>query len=187
VAARERAKLSRNNDTTKAINYCLSRCDAFTRFLDDGRLCMSNKPPWRRSPASLEFVEMSPREEKSWQAIAGFAVVAALLIALLIVMSQGVLLWAVQLALFSDLIMRWCRLNVLFDNNYAIVEMNTSNRSGSPFRALASIMKICMDIIYEAFNRFQKIVFSFISTSIPTAPISSMGIFAQVDAAMIIQ
>jgi transposase len=38
----QRAKLSRNNDTTKAINYCLSRWDALTRFLDDGRLCMSN-------------------------------------------------------------------------------------------------------------------------------------------------
>jgi len=38
----QRAKLSRNNETTKAINYCLSRWDAFTRFLDDGRLCMSN-------------------------------------------------------------------------------------------------------------------------------------------------
>ena len=38
----ERAKLSRNSDTTKAINYCLSRWDAFTRFLNDGRLCMSN-------------------------------------------------------------------------------------------------------------------------------------------------
>jgi transposase len=38
----QRAKLSRNNDTTKAINYCLSRCDAFTRFLDNGRLCTSN-------------------------------------------------------------------------------------------------------------------------------------------------
>jgi transposase len=42
VAREQRAKLSRNNDTTKAINYCLSRWDAFTRFLDDGRLCMSN-------------------------------------------------------------------------------------------------------------------------------------------------
>jgi hypothetical protein len=31
-----------NNDTTKAINYCLSRLDAFSRFLDDGRLCTSN-------------------------------------------------------------------------------------------------------------------------------------------------
>ena len=38
----QRAKLSRSSDTTKAINYCLSRWDAFTRFLDDGRLCMSN-------------------------------------------------------------------------------------------------------------------------------------------------
>ena len=38
----QRAKLSRNNDTTKAINYCLSRWDAFSRFVDDGRLCMSN-------------------------------------------------------------------------------------------------------------------------------------------------
>jgi transposase len=38
----QRTKLSRNNDTRKAINYILSRWDAFTRFLDDGRLCMSN-------------------------------------------------------------------------------------------------------------------------------------------------
>src|SRR3954463_13688030 len=38
----QRTKLSRNNDTAKAINYCLSRWDAFSRFLDDGRLCMSN-------------------------------------------------------------------------------------------------------------------------------------------------
>jgi transposase len=38
----QRAKLYRSNDTAKAINYCLSRWDAFTRFLDDGRLCMSN-------------------------------------------------------------------------------------------------------------------------------------------------
>jgi len=38
----QRARLSRSSDTAKAINYCLSRWDAFTRFLDDGRLCMSN-------------------------------------------------------------------------------------------------------------------------------------------------
>ncbi|MDE5460357.1 transposase [Bradyrhizobium sp. CSS354] len=38
----QRAKLSRSNDTAKAINYCLSRWHAFARFLDDGRLCMSN-------------------------------------------------------------------------------------------------------------------------------------------------
>jgi hypothetical protein len=38
----QRAKLSKNNETTRAINYCLSRWDAFTRSLDEGRLCMSN-------------------------------------------------------------------------------------------------------------------------------------------------
>ena len=52
----QRAKLSRNSDTTKAINYCLSRWDAFTRFLVDGRLCMSNNAAERelRAVASLE-------------------------------------------------------------------------------------------------------------------------------------
>ena len=38
----QRPKLSKNNDTTKAINYILTRWDAFTRFLDDGRICLSN-------------------------------------------------------------------------------------------------------------------------------------------------
>ena len=38
----QRARLSKNSDTTKAINYSLNRSDAFTRFLEDGRLCMSN-------------------------------------------------------------------------------------------------------------------------------------------------
>nr|GAJ37668.1 hypothetical 61.7 kDa protein y4HP [Bradyrhizobium sp. DOA9] len=36
----QRAKLSRNNGTTKAIIYGLSGWDAFSRFNDDGRLCM---------------------------------------------------------------------------------------------------------------------------------------------------
>ncbi len=38
----QRANLSRNNVTTKAINYRLSRWNASTRFLDDERLCVSN-------------------------------------------------------------------------------------------------------------------------------------------------
>ena len=37
----QRARLSKNSDTTKAINYSLNRWDAFTRLLDDGRLCMN--------------------------------------------------------------------------------------------------------------------------------------------------
>jgi transposase len=38
----QRALLSSNNDTAKAINYLLNRWAAFTRFLDDGRVCLSN-------------------------------------------------------------------------------------------------------------------------------------------------
>jgi transposase len=36
------ALLSAKNDTAKAINYTLSRWAEFTRFLDDGRVCLSN-------------------------------------------------------------------------------------------------------------------------------------------------
>jgi transposase len=38
----QRTKLSPNSETTKAINYILNRWTALTRFLDDGRLCISN-------------------------------------------------------------------------------------------------------------------------------------------------
>ena len=38
----ERARLSRHAATAKAIDYMLKRWPAFTRFLDDGRICLSN-------------------------------------------------------------------------------------------------------------------------------------------------
>ncbi len=38
----ERPKLSRGNDLAKAMDYLLKRWAAFTRFLDDGRICLSN-------------------------------------------------------------------------------------------------------------------------------------------------
>ena len=38
----QRAKLSRSNDVAKAMDYMLKRWSAFTRFLDDGRICLSN-------------------------------------------------------------------------------------------------------------------------------------------------
>jgi transposase len=38
----ERARLSRHNEVAKAFDYMLKRTDAFTRFLDDGRICLSN-------------------------------------------------------------------------------------------------------------------------------------------------
>jgi transposase len=39
---RERAKLSRHNDVAKAMDYMLKRIDAFTRFLEEGRICLTN-------------------------------------------------------------------------------------------------------------------------------------------------
>src|SRR5204863_5664558 len=38
----ERARLSRHADTAKAIDYMLKRWPSFTRFLDDGRICLTN-------------------------------------------------------------------------------------------------------------------------------------------------
>jgi hypothetical protein len=38
----ERDKLSRNNPLAKAMTYMLKRWVSFTRFLDDGRICLSN-------------------------------------------------------------------------------------------------------------------------------------------------
>jgi hypothetical protein len=38
----ERGKLSRHNEVAKAIDYMLKRIDIFTRFLEDGRICLSN-------------------------------------------------------------------------------------------------------------------------------------------------
>jgi transposase len=38
----ERAKLSRHSDVARAFDYMLKRWTAFTRFLDDGRICLTN-------------------------------------------------------------------------------------------------------------------------------------------------
>jgi transposase len=38
----DRAKLSRHNDVAKAMDYMLNRWPAFTRFLNDGRICLTN-------------------------------------------------------------------------------------------------------------------------------------------------
>jgi hypothetical protein len=38
----ERARLSRHNDVAKAMDYMLTRWTAFTRFLEDGRICLTN-------------------------------------------------------------------------------------------------------------------------------------------------
>ena len=38
----ERARLSRHAEVARAMDYLLKRWPAFTRFLDDGRICLSN-------------------------------------------------------------------------------------------------------------------------------------------------
>ena len=38
----ERARLSRHNDISRAMDYILKRWPAFTQFLNDGRICISN-------------------------------------------------------------------------------------------------------------------------------------------------
>ena len=38
----ERARLSRHNDVGRAMDYMLKRWPAFARFLDDGRICLTN-------------------------------------------------------------------------------------------------------------------------------------------------
>src|SRR5262249_26304727 len=45
---RERGKLSRHHEVAKAMDYMLKRIEVFTRFLYDGRICLSNNAAeWR--------------------------------------------------------------------------------------------------------------------------------------------
>ncbi len=43
----ERAGPSRHADVAKAMDYMLKRWDSFARFLDDGRICLTNNPTER--------------------------------------------------------------------------------------------------------------------------------------------
>ncbi|QPC95972.1 IS66 family transposase [Mesorhizobium sp. INR15] len=53
------AQLSRNHDLAKAINYMLRRWPAFTRFLDDGRICITNN-------AAERALRCVPLGRKAW-------------------------------------------------------------------------------------------------------------------------
>ena len=53
------AKLSRNHDLAKACRYMLRRWDAFTRFLDDGRVCLTNN-------AAERALRCVPLGRKAW-------------------------------------------------------------------------------------------------------------------------
>ncbi len=53
------AKLSRSHDLAKAINYMLRRWAAFTRFLEDGRICLTNN-------AAERALRCVPLGRKAW-------------------------------------------------------------------------------------------------------------------------
>jgi hypothetical protein len=55
------AKLSRSHDLAKAINYVLRSWDAFTRFLGDGRTCITNN-------AAERALRCVPLGRKAWLA-----------------------------------------------------------------------------------------------------------------------
>ena len=55
----QRATLSRNHDLTRAINYMLRRWEAFTRFLDAGRVCLTNN-------AAERALRCVPLGRKAW-------------------------------------------------------------------------------------------------------------------------
>ncbi|MDB5378856.1 MAG: transposase [Rubritepida sp.] len=50
----ERGRLSRHNDIARAMDYMLKRWAAFTRFVDDGRICMTNNAA-ERAPRGVAF------------------------------------------------------------------------------------------------------------------------------------
>ncbi len=49
----QRKKLSIKSDLSKDINYGLKQWGAFTRFLDEGHICMTNNAAERALPVSL--------------------------------------------------------------------------------------------------------------------------------------
>jgi hypothetical protein len=56
----ERGRLSRHADVAKAMSYMLKRWDAFTRFLDDGRICLTVEKPQTSSSSSFLWL-LTPR------------------------------------------------------------------------------------------------------------------------------
>jgi hypothetical protein len=74
------ARLSRGHDLAKAIQYMLKRWSAFTLFLDDGRVCMSNNAAERglRGVATgLSLCTSFSSVWKHWKWLRGFGAIRA--------------------------------------------------------------------------------------------------------------
>jgi hypothetical protein len=70
-----RQQLSASNDTAKAINYLLNRWASFTRFLDDGRVCLSNNAAERglRQLVGVAYGRDTPAKGGGLCAVAGLS------------------------------------------------------------------------------------------------------------------
>jgi transposase len=60
-------KLSRGNDLAKAMDYMLKRWPAFTRFLDDGRICLSNNAAERALRGIAMRLSLCPSCSSVWK------------------------------------------------------------------------------------------------------------------------
>jgi transposase len=63
----ERARLSRHAATAQAIDYMLTRWPAFTRFLDDGRICLSNNAAERALRGIAKARSLCPPSSSLWK------------------------------------------------------------------------------------------------------------------------
>src|SRR4051794_23634892 len=63
----ERVRLSRHAETAKAIDYMLKRWPAFTRFLDDGRICLSNNAAERALRGIATRRSLCPPSSSLWK------------------------------------------------------------------------------------------------------------------------
>ena len=63
----ERARLSRHAAVAKAIDYLLKRWDRFTRFLDDGRICLTNNAAERALRGVAMTRPLYPPSSSVWK------------------------------------------------------------------------------------------------------------------------
>ena len=63
----ERARLSRHAEVAKAMDYMLKRWPAFTRFLDDGRICLSNYAVERALRGIAMRHSLYPSSSRVWK------------------------------------------------------------------------------------------------------------------------
>jgi len=66
----EREKLSRHSNTAKAMDYMLKRWDAFTRFLNDGRICLTNNAGERAAAiyTLISTAKLNDVDPRAWLA-----------------------------------------------------------------------------------------------------------------------